>query len=113
MTDNEFRDEKIVTKRGRPTLRKKGPLTDAERSKRYRAKVKRTRPSAKTLAKQASRAAREVELGLYQRALPDKPHGLIYADPPTRLKSWSRETGMDRAADNHYPTMRDRGSGRP
>jgi N6-adenosine-specific RNA methylase IME4 len=31
--------------------------------------------------------------------------GVIYADPPWRFEPYSRETGMDRAADNHYPTM--------
>jgi hypothetical protein len=30
---------------------------------------------------------------------------VIYADPPWRLEPYSRETGMDRAADNHYLTM--------
>ena len=29
----------------------------------------------------------------------------IVADPPWRFEPWSRETGMDRAADNHYKTM--------
>jgi N6-adenosine-specific RNA methylase IME4 len=30
---------------------------------------------------------------------------VIYADPPWRLEPYSRDTGLDRAADNHYPTM--------
>jgi hypothetical protein len=30
---------------------------------------------------------------------------VIYADPPWRLEPYLRETGMDCAADNHYPTM--------
>jgi hypothetical protein len=30
---------------------------------------------------------------------------VIYADPPWRFEPYSRDTGMDRAADNHYPTM--------
>src|SRR5262249_27672431 len=34
----------------------------------------------------------------------DKRYGVIYADPEWRFEPWSRETGMDRAADNHYPT---------
>ena len=29
---------------------------------------------------------------------------MIYADPPWRFEPYSRDTGMDRAADNHYPT---------
>ena len=30
---------------------------------------------------------------------------MIVADPEWRFEPWSRETGMDRAADNHYPTI--------
>ena len=30
-------------------------------------------------------------------------YGIIYADPAWRFEPRSRETGMDRAADNHYP----------
>jgi N6-adenosine-specific RNA methylase IME4 len=29
---------------------------------------------------------------------------VILADPEWRFEPWSRDTGMDRAADNHYPT---------
>jgi len=32
-------------------------------------------------------------------------YGVIFADPPWRFEPRSRITGMDRAADNHYPTM--------
>jgi N6-adenosine-specific RNA methylase IME4 len=54
--------------------------------------------------KKEARARREQELGAKQLALPDKRYGVIYADPPWRFEPYSRETGMDRAADNHYPT---------
>jgi N6-adenosine-specific RNA methylase IME4 len=54
--------------------------------------------------KQARRAEREAELGATQLALPAKKYGVIVADPEWRFEPWSRETGMDRAADNHYPT---------
>ena len=50
------------------------------------------------------RAAREAELARRILALPDKKYGVIVADPEWRFEPWSRETGMDRAADNHYPT---------
>jgi N6-adenosine-specific RNA methylase IME4 len=50
------------------------------------------------------RAARETELAAKQTALPDKRYGVIVADPEWRFEPYSRETGMDRAADNHYPT---------
>jgi N6-adenosine-specific RNA methylase IME4 len=54
--------------------------------------------------KKERRATREAELGAAQRALPERRYGVIYADPEWRFEVWSRETGMDRAADNHYPT---------
>jgi N6-adenosine-specific RNA methylase IME4 len=60
--------------------------------------------SAKTTVKQVKRAEREQELGQKQQALPNRKFGVIYADPEWRWEPWSRETGMDRAADNHYPT---------
>jgi len=34
----------------------------------------------------------------------DKLYGVIYADPPWKYETFS-ENGMDRSADNHYPTM--------
>lgn len=54
--------------------------------------------------KQQLRANRERVLGAIQHALPDKRYGVILADPEWRFEPWSRDTGMDRAADNHYPT---------
>ena len=55
--------------------------------------------------KKERRTERERTLGAKQMAMPDKRYGVIYADPPWRFEPYSRETGMDRAADNHYPTM--------
>ena len=60
--------------------------------------------TSRTIEKQERRARREAELGRRQRALPDKRYGVILADPPWRFEPYSRVTGMDRAADNHYPT---------
>jgi N6-adenosine-specific RNA methylase IME4 len=54
--------------------------------------------------KKARRARLEAELGARQRALPEKRYGIILADPPWRFEPYSRVTGMDRAAENHYPT---------
>jgi hypothetical protein len=34
-----------------------------------------------------------------------KLYAVIYADPPWRFEPYSRETGMSRAADNHYATL--------
>lgn len=57
-----------------------------------------------TALKQRIREAREQTLAAKQLALPDKRYGVIVCDPPWRFEPWSRSTGMDRAADNHYPT---------
>ena len=55
--------------------------------------------------KRAARTERERTLAGKIVAFPDRRYGVLYADPPWRFEPWSRETGMDRAADNHYPTM--------
>jgi N6-adenosine-specific RNA methylase IME4 len=60
--------------------------------------------TAKPVVKQEIRAAKEKELAKKQQAFPDKKFGVILADPEWRFEPWSRETGMDRAADNHYST---------
>jgi N6-adenosine-specific RNA methylase IME4 len=60
--------------------------------------------SAKIEVKKQARANRERELGAHQCALPTQKFGVIVADPEWRFEPWSRATGMDRAADNHYPT---------
>jgi hypothetical protein len=59
---------------------------------------------ARNVVKQEARAEREADLAQAQRALPDRKYGVILADPEWRFEVYSRETGMDRAADNHYPT---------
>jgi N6-adenosine-specific RNA methylase IME4 len=56
------------------------------------------------IAKMERRIEREAELGATLQALPNKHFGVVYADPEWRFEVWSRETGLDRAADNHYPT---------
>lgn len=54
--------------------------------------------------KKQRRAEREAELAARQQAFPQQKFGVILADPEWRFEPWSRDTGMDRAADNHYPT---------
>lgn len=54
--------------------------------------------------KKERRRERERDLAARQTALPNKRYGVIYADPEWRFEVYSRDTGMDRAADNHYPT---------
>jgi N6-adenosine-specific RNA methylase IME4 len=64
--------------------------------------------SAKNEAKKVIRKEREAKLGAKTVAaskdLGKNLYGVIYADPPWQFKERSEE-GMDRAADNHYPTM--------
>lgn len=62
-------------------------------TRELRAKIKRLRRDAKT-----------AELAEEVAAVPGR-YGVIYADPPWRFEPYSRDSGMDRAADNHYPTM--------
>ncbi len=57
----------------------------------------------RTVVKRRAREAREVDLGQKQRALPKKKYGVILADPEWTFETRS-EAGLDRAADNHYPT---------
>ena len=69
----------------------------------------RTTQELKTRIQQLHRADREVQLaGKIEQAAQSVGHqvyGVLYADPPWRLEPYSRETGLNRAADNHYPTM--------
>jgi N6-adenosine-specific RNA methylase IME4 len=62
-----------------------------------------------TEVKQQRRAEKEASLAeatqAASRALGEQIYGVIYADPPWRFEPYSRDSGMDRAADNHYPTM--------
>lgn len=68
-----------------------------------------TQGGMKQAMKRDHRAAREEQLAeKIEHAtvtLGVQRYGVILADPPWRFEPYSRETGMDRAADNHYPTM--------
>jgi N6-adenosine-specific RNA methylase IME4 len=65
--------------------------------------------STDPLVKQQRRVEREIEFGMRAKTaaaeLGSRVYGVLYADPPWRFEPYSRETGMDRAADNHYTTM--------
>jgi N6-adenosine-specific RNA methylase IME4 len=69
-----------------------------------------TESKARTLVKQATRADREramaerTEAAAAELADSERRYAVILADPPWRFEPWS-PTGMDRAADNHYPTV--------
>lgn len=60
-------------------------------------------------AKKRRRAARVVELAdgieRVSRQIGHRLYGVILADPPWQFEPYSRKSGMDRAAENHYPTM--------
>lgn len=60
--------------------------------------------AARRQAKQARRAEREQQLAAKTQALPDAKFNVVYADPEWTFQPWSRETGLDRSASNHYPT---------
>lgn len=57
-----------------------------------------------TAEKKERRATREKVLAGIQCSLPDKKYGVIYADPEWRFEPYSRDTGMEKSPDNHYPT---------
>jgi N6-adenosine-specific RNA methylase IME4 len=87
---------------GKPHEGRRKALTPTQRQKRWRAKKKRLATGAE------KRERREARMrAMNERALADREqrYGVIYADPPWQFEPRSRITGMDRAADNHYPTM--------
>jgi N6-adenosine-specific RNA methylase IME4 len=86
--DDEQLDEHLAAGDIKPEL--EGGTVSGWR-KKVRRVVRERQLTAKTIAVAA-------ELGR-------KVYGVIYADPPWRFEPYSRETGMDRAADNHYQTM--------
>jgi N6-adenosine-specific RNA methylase IME4 len=63
----------------------------------------------RAMVKREIREERELQMAEItreaSRKLGHKLYGVIYADPPWRFEPYSRDTGMDRAADNHYGTM--------
>jgi N6-adenosine-specific RNA methylase IME4 len=68
------------------------------------AKVAKERRAIVQGGKAERRDEREKALAAQQQALPDRRYGVILADPEWRFEPYSRQSGMDRAADNHYPT---------
>lgn len=60
---------------------------------------------AMALIKRRHRESREHDLAKRQKALPTKKYGLIYVDIPRHFNVHSDETGLDRAPENHYPTL--------
>jgi N6-adenosine-specific RNA methylase IME4 len=73
-------------------------------AKREAARSLEATAAERAAEKRERRDGRESELSAKLSALPSKKYGVILADPEWRWEPWSRETGMDRSADNHYPT---------
>jgi N6-adenosine-specific RNA methylase IME4 len=77
-------------------------MTGAQRQKRLRLKKKREATGAEKRAKREARLesmrAPTTHATAQLESMP--PYRVIYADPPWRFEPYSRETGMDRAADN-------------
>jgi ParB/RepB/Spo0J family partition protein len=63
--------------------------------------------TAKPAVKQEKREEREAELGARLCALPGGPVAVFVEDFEWDYEPWSRETGMDRHAGNHYPVSED------
>jgi N6-adenosine-specific RNA methylase IME4 len=65
--------------------------------------------TAKPVAKQIRRDERERDLAAATEAasqtLGTKLYGVIYADPPWSFEVYDADSGMQRAAENHYPCM--------
>jgi N6-adenosine-specific RNA methylase IME4/ParB-like chromosome segregation protein Spo0J len=65
--------------------------------------------TARHVAKKLQRDARERDLAsatqAASQALGEKRYGVLYADPPWKFEVYKADTGLDHAADAHYPTM--------
>ena len=69
----------------------------------HQADVIKAARAERTQVKKERRQKRVAELAEKIEALPDKKFGVVLADPEWKFETWG-EGGMDRAADNHYPT---------
>jgi N6-adenosine-specific RNA methylase IME4 len=79
-----------------------GPLAEAFADGTISPDMERGKISGRVKAEK--RAAKESDLGKEQLDDPEGRFGIIVTDNEWRFEPWSRSTGMDRAADNHYST---------
>jgi N6-adenosine-specific RNA methylase IME4 len=100
----DFGIDKKLSADSQELARLSEPSFEEVESKIATAIRERTRVAVSTVEKKEKRAQKEKLLGEYQSGLPEKKYGVIVADPEWRFEPYSRETGMDRAADNHYTT---------
>jgi N6-adenosine-specific RNA methylase IME4 len=96
-------DEDLINKvdRGDIPVSLAAKITDMPEDQRRKV-LASTRPD--TAIKKVMRENRERELAEAISDLPDVQFGVILADPPWKFATYS-EHGMDRSADNHYPTL--------
>jgi N6-adenosine-specific RNA methylase IME4 len=82
-------------------------------NKAQRELIRRAKAGDRVTAKHAAnvlrREQRERELAsateAASKALGEKRYGVVYADPPWHFSVYNEESGMERAAGNHYPCM--------
>ena len=97
--------DKNLAKRARTAARfTPGQFEEAVAARRAFVSGSFDRPAPDHAERKARRQEREAAVATAILALPDERYGVIYADPEWRFEPYSRETGMSRAADNHYPT---------
>jgi N6-adenosine-specific RNA methylase IME4 len=90
-------------RRGRPPISNKA-MTPLQRQRRHRALLKHAVKRERRETRERAMAQRTIAAAaLLAGLLP--VYGVIYLDPPWRFQPYSRISGMDRAADNHYPTL--------
>jgi N6-adenosine-specific RNA methylase IME4 len=93
---------------GRPPIGKKA-MTDAQRAQRYRDLKNPKSKLYQQVIRRQRRDERERELASATNeawaTLGSRLFPVLYVDWPSRIEPWSRETGLNKAADNHYPTM--------
>jgi N6-adenosine-specific RNA methylase IME4 len=60
----------------------------------------------KTAARHAEWTAKTIEISKQNAPLPcDRKYPVILADPPWKFEAYDAESGMERAAETHYPTL--------
>jgi N6-adenosine-specific RNA methylase IME4 len=85
-------------------LDEKGQLT--KEGRKAFGKIVRDVRASDTQKKKERRAAREQQLASKILALPERKFGVMLEDFEWDHEVWSRDSGMDRHASNHYPTAK-------
>lgn len=112
VSDRSIRNAKAVVDSGDEELIAR--VESGEIPVRTAAKIAKLSPEKRTVIlqddrpdlaiKKVARADKEREIAAKITDLPDDQFGVILADPPWKFVTYS-ENGMDRAPENHYPTL--------